>query len=99
MLIAFFHCTHLLAFSAGWTHGFIGVSVESVFFFFTCVVRECMSTEYVLSFFFEPAIFSILSTSICFIPLCMCRLHHVIFVTFIHCSTYGIAGAVSQGNM
>lgn len=41
----------------------------------------------------KPAIFSILSTSICFIPVCMCRLRHVFL-----CHLYSLFGGwLSKG--
>lgn len=71
-------------------------------FFLFCVFVRVVSAEKI-RFVLKPAIFSILSTSICFIPVCVCvdyvMFFFFFFVTFIHCLADGLARAISQGNM
>lgn len=75
-------CTHhLAALPVGWMCGFKGIVGEGLcLFFLFCVFVRVVSAEKI-RFVLKPAIFSILSTSICFIPVCVC-VDYVMFFFF-----------------
>lgn len=91
-------CTHhLAALPVGWMCGFKGIVGEGLcLFFLFCVFVRVVSAEKI-RFVLKPAIFSILSTSICFIPVCVC-VDYVMFFFFFFCHFYSLFGGwLSEG--